>query len=126
MDEELIEDVRKVLKHFSDAAEEGAVVLVEGPRDIEALRMLGFTGTILSLSHLDDWVKANPPPRKIILLMDFDREGVEIVRRLEKRLTAQGYRVDTAGHKRLMALKRVGITTVEAMKNLAGLQQRGE
>jgi 5S rRNA maturation endonuclease (ribonuclease M5) len=65
-------------------------------------------------------MKANPPPRKIILLMDFDREGVESVRRLEKRLTAYGYRVDTAGHRRLMALKRVGITTVEAMKKLSG------
>jgi 5S rRNA maturation endonuclease (ribonuclease M5) len=64
------------------------VVLVEGQRDIEALRMLGYTGTILSLNHLDEWMKANPPPRKIILLMDFDREGVESVRRLEKRLTA--------------------------------------
>jgi 5S rRNA maturation endonuclease (ribonuclease M5) len=79
MDEELIEDVRKVLKRFSDEAEEGAVVLVEGQRDIEALRMLGYTGTILSLNHLDDWMKANPPPSKIILLMDFDREGWRVL-----------------------------------------------
>jgi len=126
MDEELLENVRKVLRSFSDEAEEGAVVLVEGRHDAEALRVLGYMGDILTLSQLDDWTLANPPPRKIILLMDFDREGVATVRRLEKRLTALGYMVDKTGHRRLMALKRVGISTVEAMKNLAGFQERGE
>jgi len=69
----------------------GSVILVEGKRDVHALRQLGFSGPIEQLNRgwpVDRfvvWIVENfdPPP---IVLMDWDRTGGRLQRDIQRRM----------------------------------------
>lgn len=116
--EKFYEDVRRILENLVADSSEDVVVLVEGMRDEEALRMIGLRGKIIHVSKVEKTLMYMPKPRKIILLLDFDEEGINGVKKMSRLLTIRGYRVDTTYHRKLRMLKRVGITTVEGIKKL--------
>ncbi|MEM0383304.1 MAG: hypothetical protein QXV27_00460 [Candidatus Caldarchaeum sp.] len=115
--EEVYEEVRKTLKRLVDESDEETVVLVEGIRDMRALRKMGFVGRIILQSRLRTELERVPPTTRVILLLDFDREGMKNTAKLYKQLAGYGYRVDDTYHRRLRVLKKVGINTVEAMES---------
>ncbi|MEM0442909.1 MAG: hypothetical protein QXS57_04100 [Candidatus Caldarchaeum sp.] len=117
MREEVYEEVRKTLKRLVDESDEETVVLVEGVRDMRALRKMGFVGRIILQSRLRTELERVPPTTRVILLLDFDREGMKNTAKLYKQLAGYGYRVDDTYHRRLRVLKKVGINTVEAMES---------
>lgn len=120
MDEEkFYEEVRKVLDSLVADSSEDVVVLVEGARDEEALRKVGLRGKILHAARAEKELMKMPKPSKIILLYDFDEEGMKAMKRMAHSLTVKGYRVDQTYHKKLRMLKRIGITTVEGIKKLS-------
>ncbi|MEM1943526.1 MAG: toprim domain-containing protein [Candidatus Caldarchaeum sp.] len=116
--EEVYEEVRKILKRLVDESDEETVVLVEGVRDVRTLRKMGFRGRIILQSRLRTELIRVPPTTRVILLLDFDREGMKNTARLYKQLTGSGYRVDDSYHRRLRVLKKLGINTVEAIESL--------
>ena len=69
----------------------GSVILVEGKRDVHALKQLGFTGSIeqlnrgWSVDRFVVWIVENftPPP---IVLMDWDRTGGRLQRDIQRRM----------------------------------------
>lgn len=78
----------------------GTPILVEGKKDVEALRELGVEGPILSVktggkSFLDvvSGVEQTKAPR-VILLLDFDRRGKQGTNRLRHNLERAGVKVD--------------------------------
>ncbi|MDJ0271078.1 MAG: hypothetical protein QXN23_03260 [Candidatus Caldarchaeum sp.] len=118
VDEIHYEEFRKTLENLVAEAVEDVVVLVEGVRDEKALRLAGVRAKIVYVSRFREEVERMPRPRKIILLLDFDSEGMKNVKRVSRLLRQMGYEVDESYHRRLRVLKRFGITTVEALAKL--------
>jgi len=86
------EKLAKLLEKLVMATAKGIPVVVEGQKDVAALRQLNIDGTIISSktqgkSFLDmlteiEQLKVN----EVILLLDFDRRGAEWTHRLKQHL----------------------------------------
>jgi 5S rRNA maturation endonuclease (ribonuclease M5) len=84
------EKVERLIEMLKE--EESALILVEGRRDMEALRTLGITHDIVTVSGkrmFDDF--SFYENKNIIILTDFDRTGRLLFNRLRKELEIMGY-----------------------------------
>ncbi|HDI07361.1 MAG TPA: topoisomerase [Candidatus Bathyarchaeota archaeon] len=91
MSSSLLEKEEKILKLLEELAVEaakGTPILVEGSRDVEALRSLAVKGRIISVktggkSFLDAVSEVeNAKVGEVVVLMDFDPKGVELTKKL--------------------------------------------
>jgi len=94
------------------------LVVVEGVRDEISLRSLGYSGRVVHLRNLNKYLETAGDVKKVILLLDFDREGLAMSKRVLKRLTAERVKVDTFYYRSLMAAKRLGVNTVQDLPHL--------
>ena len=86
------EKILKVLTELKDESAKGTPIVVEGKKDIAALRALGVSGVVLSVktggkSFQDAVVEIeslNAP--EVILFLDFDRRGKQGTQRLKQSL----------------------------------------
>ena len=100
------------------------VVLVEGFRDIQSLRSLGYRDTIeeLNRSGFNDFDLADDLVsryRRILLLLDFDEEGLRLNRRFTQILERKGAKIEYGLRKefaRLMAA--TGAYAIEDLDNI--------
>ena len=87
------------------------IVVVEGDRDVQALRDLGIGGEhrkVHAGRSLEVWIDelaASAGGRNVLLLLDWDRTGRRLATRLEQGLRAR-VRVDMSWRKRLAGLTR--------------------
>lgn len=94
-------------------------VLVEGIRDIRALRTLGFQGTILkineglSLREIAEKIALNYS--SIIILTDWDRKGNILEKAILTYLQYYNIRVDTQFKRKFAYYSKKEIRTVEDM-----------
>ena len=96
-------------------------VVVEGPRDVEALRNLGFEGRVticsrVSVSDADLAESLADGASKVVILTDFDEEGRELNRRLSRLFERRGVKIEKGLRReagRLMAY--IGVYAVEAL-----------
>lgn len=100
--QEFGEFVERFVTDLNHLSEEGWSILVEGPRDVRALRKLGFVGNLVTVASV---VKAGTPVfeggRKVVILTDLDREGAVLASRYVKRLSHEGYRTSLKERMRL-------------------------
>ena len=88
--ENRIEKVFQVLDRLSEESAKGTIIIVEGRKDVNTLRALAIEGNIMCAktcgrSLLDVVAEVDKKGvREVILLMDFDRRGKELTRRLTK------------------------------------------
>jgi len=81
------------------------VVVVEGPRDVEALRLLGFEGRVDVCSRVkvsdadlvESFVQDGVP---VVILTDFDEEGRRLNRDLTRILERRGVKVEVGLRRR--------------------------
>ncbi|MBT3283306.1 hypothetical protein HN807_02875 [Candidatus Bathyarchaeota archaeon] len=100
------------------------VVVVEGLRDIQALRSLGYTGSIeeLNRSGFNDFDLADDLTsryKRVLLLLDFDEEGLRLNQRFNQILERKGAKVEYGLRKefgRLMAA--TGAYAIEDLDNI--------
>jgi len=90
--EKRLEKILQLLEKLATESAKGTPIIVEGQKDVKALRNLNITGDIITAkssgkSFLDvlSEVEKREKPR-VILLMDFDRRGKEWTNRLAQRL----------------------------------------
>lgn len=109
-------------------AAEGAVLLVEGKKDLEALEALGIGGDAqvvnrgMSLEVFMDRLVEDAAGRPVILLLDWDRTGGRLFRRLLDGLSA---RVPVDGeHRRRLAQAAHTKSLEEVPADLAALRRR--
>jgi 5S rRNA maturation endonuclease (ribonuclease M5) len=101
--EERLEALEAAVERLRETAEYGTVV-VEGARDVAALDWLGIGGLHfkvnrgLPLAAVLEELACCPAP--VVLLVDWDRTGGRLVRRLEEGLRAR-VRVDVECRRRL-------------------------
>jgi 5S rRNA maturation endonuclease (ribonuclease M5) len=103
------------------------IVVVEGPRDAEALRQIGFKGRIelfsrVNLSESDFIDSLATVAASVVILTDFDSEGRRINRNLIRLFERRGVRVEVGLRRefgRLMA--ELGIHTIESLDDVVSV-----
>jgi 5S rRNA maturation endonuclease (ribonuclease M5) len=123
-----LDEFEKLLARLRAASLE-APVLVEGDRDVAALRALGLEGEVTKLNRGESIVartdELSHRYRKVILLTDWDYKGVELHDRLARLLRDAQVSSDDFFWSRLRALAGGGCRTVESLPSfLALLRER--
>jgi len=86
------EKILQLLNKLATEAAKGIPIVVEGQKDVSALRQLNINGNIISSktsgkSFLDILTEIEQQKvREVILLLDFDRRGAEWTHRLKQHL----------------------------------------
>ncbi len=113
---ERLAGIEEAIDELKDRAACGAVVLVEGKRDREALAKLGVAGEIVmtsqqSLLNLCEGLARSK--KDIIILTDWDERGEEVARQIILYMEADGSRPDNTLRVRLRGLLKKEIMEVE-------------
>jgi 2,5-diamino-6-(ribosylamino)-4(3H)-pyrimidinone 5'-phosphate reductase len=86
------ERILLILECLSEESAKGTPIVVEGKKDIETLKMLNVEGMIIAAktggkTFLDTVSEIEKTCKKeVILLLDFDRRGKELTKRLKQHL----------------------------------------
>ncbi len=123
-----LDELEKLLGRLR-AANERSPVLVEGERDVAALRKLGMEGELHKLNRGEGLVartdELSHGYREIILLTDWDYKGVELHDRLKALLQDAQVEAEDFIWSRLRKLTGGGCRTVEGLPAfLAQLRER--
>ncbi|MDH5439229.1 MAG: hypothetical protein OEY31_01320 [Candidatus Bathyarchaeota archaeon] len=98
------------------------VVVIEGPHDRRTLTRLGYRKPILlcsKVSHSELVDLISEKFSNVVVLTDFDEEGVQLNRRLSKLVERRGVKVDRFYRRRFRRLlKEARISTIEAIYGL--------
>ncbi len=113
IDESEASAVRDFIKNLNSKRD--SVVVVEGKKDEAALAGLGFSGKICQfhkfkgLAKFADWASRH---KRIILLLDSDRKGAYLTRRIISQLEHR-VAIDLSYRRKLIAITRGKIRHVE-------------
>lgn len=127
--EERYERLREVVEELVER--NGTMpVVVEGERDVRALRALGLRGSIVTLhrgvSVFNFCERIAGDHGEIVILTDWDVRGGQLARMLREGLTANGVRYDDDLRARISALCRKDIKAVEDLhRYIERLRPRG-
>ncbi len=109
------------------------VVIVEGPRDLDALRQLGFRGVISLFSQVgvpdaDFMDTASREYGSVVILTDFDEEGRKIDLALSEGFERRGLRVEKGLRRemgRIMAaIKVYAIVSLDIVQEQSEAEER--
>jgi 5S rRNA maturation endonuclease (ribonuclease M5) len=108
------------VRDLNNLSEDGWSLLIEGPRDERALRKLGYSGTLVTVSRLG----RNGPAvfgnrKKVVILTDLDREGTILAARYVKRLSHEGLTTSLIERARLKAASRGVFLHIENLSRFA-------
>ena len=115
------EKLAQLLERLTAEAAKNALIVVEGQNDIEALSELSIQGNIISVktagkSFLDILTEIEEHnTSETILLLDFDRRGKELTKRLKQRLEEKRIKVNVNFWNRLHALVGHNIKDIEGL-----------
>lgn len=114
-----LERFRKLIDQISVQSANGSVIVVEGRRDRESLREIGISGPILCLQssrrNAMGFVENLTGMKNVIVLTDFDREGVSLGNKLSRILNAQSHHVNMILWKNLRELTRSEVRSIEEL-----------
>jgi 5S rRNA maturation endonuclease (ribonuclease M5) len=117
-----LEALEELIASLLDASYKGAAIIVEGRRDLQALRALGLPGPVIMASRrsaldlAEDAARSYP---QIILLTDWDSKGDEMCKTIDYHLRSVGSRPDKEIRSRLKKLVKKEIKDVESLSQYA-------
>jgi 5S rRNA maturation endonuclease (ribonuclease M5) len=117
---EMLEELILELQALSDT---GAIIIVEGRRDVESLRSLGIRGDIKLSSQqplLDFTEQLSRSGKDIVLLTDWDRKGGMVARKIIDYLQAYGIIPNTDIRGRISFLVKKRIKDIESLSKYMG------
>jgi 5S rRNA maturation endonuclease (ribonuclease M5) len=99
----------------------GEVVLVEGKRDALAIRELGYSGPLVSISSLKkaDSKRVLASRRRVVILTDLDREGGSLAGRYSRILKHDGHDVSLEERRRLLKASRGVFRHIENLRRFS-------
>jgi len=114
---ERLQKIQEVLDDLAGRAGEGAIIMVEGPRDKASLEALGIRGSIVMTSQkqLFNLAESLSHYKDIIVLSDWDKRGEEVARNAEVFLKSNGAHPDCGPRKKLRLLTKKEITDIEGL-----------
>jgi 5S rRNA maturation endonuclease (ribonuclease M5) len=117
---EKLEELILELKNLSDA---GAIIVVEGRKDVESLRSLGINGEVKLSSQqplLDFTEKLSRSGEEIVLLTDWDRKGGMVARKITDYLHAYSIIPNMNIRARIGFLVKKRIKDIESLSKYMG------
>ncbi len=117
-----LEALEELIASLLEASYQGAAIIVEGRRDLQALRALGLPGPVIMASRRCALDLAEDVARcyaQIILLTDWDGKGDEMCRTIERHLISVGRKPDKEIRSRLKKLVKKEIKDVESLSRYA-------
>jgi 5S rRNA maturation endonuclease (ribonuclease M5) len=118
---EFVQFLVSFVDELNELSKDGAVVLVEGPRDSSALKDLGYTGRVLTRISLS-------PPRidaslrgvsSVIILTDMDQEGRRLASKFIRFLQTLGIEALMSQRRRLRAASHGRFLHIENLSRFA-------
>lgn len=107
------------MDRVSYESERGGLIVVEGLKDQESLRKMGISGRILCLQssrkNAIGFVEGLHGVREVIVLTDFDREGVFLAKRLARFLNSQSVHANLVLWRELRQLTRSDVRSIEEL-----------
>ena len=119
--EKRLEEIHKLLERLEKQSSKGTPIVVEGRNDIQTLNKLGIIGNIISaktsgksfLDVIGEIEKSGK--RKIILLLDFDRQGKNWTYRLARCLEGMKITPNLLFWRRLSGLVGRDVKDIEGL-----------
>jgi 5S rRNA maturation endonuclease (ribonuclease M5) len=110
--------LHRFVSDLNSLAEEGAVLLVEGRRDSNAMREIGYRGPLLMASSMKGRSSKAVLNRAelVVIMTDLDSEGRKLAGRYQRVLRHQGLETDMTFRKRLVVASRGVFLHVENLK----------
>jgi len=116
------ERLQKLIERINYESENGGVIIVEGSRDKDSLRMMGVKGKILCLQssrrNTFEFAEQLGRENRVIVMMDFDRQGVFLAHRLNRILNSQNIRANILLWRELRNLTRSELRSIEELPRL--------
>jgi len=117
-----LERLEKLIQRVAHESEHGAIIVVEGQRDRDSLRSMGIAGTILCLQssrrNTVGFVEQLDASKDVIVLTDFDGQGVSLAKRLARTLSSQHIHANMVLWRELRGLTRSEVRSVEELPKL--------
>ena len=123
-DKRCVEALEKIQSILSDLNTTTDLIIVEGIRDVKAIRELGYLGRIDIISHSNVSlpnlaINISETSNKVLVLTDFDESGMKQAHRLTSLLEGIGVKVDKEKRRILGKYFRVtGANTIESIDNI--------
>jgi 5S rRNA maturation endonuclease (ribonuclease M5) len=115
------EKILQILNALAEEAAKGTPIIVEGKKDVEALRTLGVEGTVITVktggkSFLNIVTEIEQKgASEVVLFLDFDRRGKEGTKRLKQHLERAKIKPNVTFWHVLSALLEKEIQCVESL-----------
>jgi len=122
-DIERLEKLEGLILELQVLSDTGAIIIVEGRKDVESLRSLGVNGEIKLSSQkplLDFTEQLSRRGKDIVLLTDWDRKGGMVARNIIDYLHAYGIMPNTDIRARIGFLVKKRIKDVESLSRYIG------
>lgn len=115
---ERLEETLKVIDELEELSREMPVI-VEGKKDVDALRLLGVSSNVITLSRgislFTFCETVSREWRSVVLLTDWDRKGGQLARRLKEGFDANGTKVNDSIRMDLVILSKKEIKDIESL-----------
>ena len=118
---EFAEFLRRFVIELNRLGADGWVVLVEGARDVRAMRDVGYKGRIVSIAAAKGSESSLANSKTVVIMTDLDREGRRLAARYAKALTHRGLAVSLDQRRRLLAASRGVFRHIENLKRFSYL-----
>ena len=117
----LIQFLRAFIPELNQLAEEGSVLLVEGARDVRAMRGVGYTGSIVSVSSIRRRKSGSilASSSRVIILTDLDKEGGRLAAKYARAFAHRGMTISLDQRRRFLAASRGIFRHVENLKRFS-------
>jgi 5S rRNA maturation endonuclease (ribonuclease M5) len=108
------------VRDLNQRSEEGWILLIEGHRDERAMRLIGYEGSLITVSAAArNHGAALSSLEKVVVLTDLDREGASLAAKFIKRLKHEGVETSLGERGRLKAASRGVFLHVENLSRFA-------
>lgn len=118
--ESFLSFLRVFVSELNLKCEGNTALLVEGKRDVIALRKIGFTGNVITLtSFVKMRQKGSLMFSKLIVMTDFDKEGRYLASRLCRTMPRVGIDVSVEERKKLLDASKGLLYNIENLSRFA-------
>lgn len=127
-EEKFKERFEKGIRLLIELSSQGIPIVVEGIKDITALRGLGLTGPIQALSghNIVSLADALADSNQLLILFDFDRRGEQLAKRLAHQLEGRGVQLLQKERNQLRRAFCWQVRVIEGLKPLDGGSKGGK
>lgn len=97
IDQDEVQRLQRFVNMLNEESSNGAIVVVEGKRDVKALASIGFIGNVVMLNSykgVNKLVEHLEQTSKVILMLDMDRKGKYLTRKILTLLQYKGKNAD--------------------------------